>query len=141
MQPSDYDYQTEADRLSQILYSLPASPSETLKAHMRRLGFTIEQLVSKSGVSESTIRRLRSNPSYHTTRTNLFALCIGLQLEPRLQHDLFSKYGISFTCTPEDVLYELLLNTMYQQPLSAVNQYLSDYGYAPLSRGIDELDE
>lgn len=131
----------EANRLSEILYSLPASPSETLKKHMERRGIGVEELVAKSGVSESTIKRLRSSPSYRTVRNNVLAICIGLQLEPPLQKDWLRKCGIVFSDSPEDLLYEMMLFSMYRQPLSSFNERLKKFGYQPLSKCTDELDE
>lgn len=140
-QPAEFDYQTEAKRLSDILYSLPASPCETLKLHMKQRGFTVEELVAKSGVSVRTLKRLRTEPDYQPNRTHLMAICVGLQLEPVLQKDFLAKYGITFTSSPKDVLYEMMLWSMYRQSLSLFNKKLAEYGYPPLSNCIDELDE
>lgn len=102
---------------------------------------TVEGLVAKSGVSESTIHRMRSSPSYRTSRNNVLAICIGLQLEPPLQKDWLRKCGVQFTDSPEDMMYELMLCSLYRQPLSEFNKKLAEYGYPPLSRCVDELDQ
>lgn len=140
IQPASFDFMAEANRLSEILYMLPSSPNETLKKHMDRRGITVEELVAKSGVSESTIKRLRASPSYRTIRNNVLAICIGLQLEPPLQKDWLRKCGIALSDSPEDLLYEMLLCSMYRQPLSRFNEKLKEYGYPPLSKCTDELD-
>lgn len=140
MQPASVDFLAEANRLSEILFSLPASPSETLKKHMERRGITVEELVAKSGVSESTIKRLRMSLTYRTNRNNMLAICIGLQLEPPLQKDWLRKHGIVFTDSTEDLLYEMMLCSLYRQPLSSFNEMLHSYGYPPLSKCTDELD-
>ena len=139
-QPAEFDFKSEAKRLSDILYSLPASPNETLKKHMELRKITVEGLVAKSGVSESTIHRMRSSPSYRTSRNNVLAICIGLKLEPPLQKDWLRKCGVQFTDSPEDMMYELMLCSLYRQPLSEFNKKLAEYGYPPLSRCVDELD-
>lgn len=141
IQPASFDFMAEANRLSEILFSLPASSSETLKKHMERRGITVDGLIAKSGVSGRTIHRLRNNPTFKTSRNNVFAICIGLQLEPALQKDLLQKFGIMFTKSPEDVLYEMMLCTMYRQPLSLFNRRLQEFGFPPLSNCSDELDE
>lgn len=141
IQPASFDFRAEAKRLSEILYSLPASPHETLKKHMERRGMTVEGLVAKSGVSVRTIHRLRNEPEYQPNRTHIMAICIGLQLEPELQTDLFQKYGVTFTNSPKDILYEMMFRSMYKQPLSLFNSKLQDFGYPPLSNCADELDE
>ena len=134
------DYFAEAQQLSVIMGELPGSPCGTLKAHMERKRITIEALVAKCGVSEKTIRRLRSDPDYMPTRTNIMALCIGLQLEPPLQRDWMSKYGFGFGSSATDLYYEFLMNSLYMQPLSVFNAKLQEHGYPPLSRGGDQLD-
>ena len=92
---------------------------------------TVEGLVAKSGVS----------PSYRTSRNNVLAICIGLQLEPPLQKDWLRKCGVQFTDSPEDIMYELMLCSLYRQPLAEFNRKLAEYGYPPLSRCVDELDQ
>ena len=107
---------------------------------MERRKITVETLVAKSGVSEKTIKRLRSDPEYTPTKKNAIAICIGLQLEPMLQRDWMGKLGIVMTASTTDVFYELLMGSLYKQPLSVFNEKLQEHGYSPLSRCIDELD-
>ena len=38
-------------------------------------------------------------------------------------------------------MYELMLCSLYRQPLSEFNKKLAEYGYPPLSRCVDELDQ
>ena len=97
--------------------------------------------ILKSGVSLSTIQRFRNSPTFKTARNNVLAICIGLQLEPVLQKDLLRKCGIMFSNSPEDILCEMMMCTMYRQPLSLFNQRLQEYGFPPLSKCFDELDE
>ena len=139
-QTAALDYLAESQRLSKIVYSLPMSPCGTLKAHMERRGMTIEVLVAKSGVSEATIKRLRNDNAYRPSKGNALAICVGLQLEPVLRRDWLQKVGIAMTASAADMLYELLLDSMYRQPVSVINQKLEEYGLTPLSRGADELD-
>ena len=134
------DFRAEAERISQIIYDLPMSPCGTLKAHMDRRGYTIDRLVAKSGVSYETIKRLRSKPDYRISKANALAICFGLQLEPLLSNDWLNKIGISFTNSADDVLYNLLLNSMYRCPVSTVNSKLQSYGLPPLCRGAQELE-
>lgn len=134
------DFFAAAQRLSAIMNDLPRSPCGTLKAHMERKKITQEALVAKSGVSDRTINRLRNDPEYTPSKTNALAICIGLQLEPMLQRDWLGKLGIVMTASPTDVFYELLMGSLYKQPLSVFNEKLQEHGYPPLSRCIDELD-
>ena len=133
------DYYEDAKRLSRILLELPMTPSGTLKAHMDRNNITVDGLVSVSGVSIRTIKRLRNDPYYRPTKENAIAICIGLQLEPCLQKDWLNKLGITLTFSPIDVLYDIILTTMFRQPLSTINLMLARYDIPPLSNGVDEL--
>ena len=133
------DYYEEAKRLSQILLELPMSPSGTLRAHMDRNTITVDRLVSESGVSIRTIKRLRNDPYYRPTKENAIAICIGLQLEPCFQKDWLRKLGIVLTSSSIDVLYDIILTTMFRQPLSTINLMLARYDIPPLSNGVDEL--
>ncbi|MBQ4427885.1 MAG: helix-turn-helix transcriptional regulator [Oscillospiraceae bacterium] len=134
------DFFAMAQRFSEIMSELPGSPGGTLKAHMERKRITIETLVSKTGISERTLQRLRNDPNYRTTRENAIALCIGLQLEPVFQKDLIAKLGFSFGINPTDMFYELLMVSLYKQPISVFNAQLTEHGYPPLSRCVSELD-
>ena len=136
----EVDYFAAAQRLSGIINDLRRSPCGTLKAHMDRRKITVEALVAKSGVSEKTIKRLRSDPEYTPTKRNAMAICIGLQLEPMLQRDWMGKLGIVMTASTTDVFFELLMGSLYKQPLSVFNEKLQEHGYPPLSRCVDELD-
>jgi hypothetical protein len=51
-----------------------------------------------------------------------------------------SKLGIIFTANTTDVFYELLMASLYKQPLSVFNQILREQGFPPLSRCEEELD-
>lgn len=133
------DYLKESKRLSSILYDLPGSPSGTLKAHMKRKHFTIDGLVAKTGVSIATIKRLRTEPDYRPSKEIAMAICIGLQLEPMLRRDWMDKLGIKLSASPADIMLELMMDSMYMQPLSVVNQHLATCGFPPLSNGVEEL--
>ncbi len=134
------DYFAAAQRLSGIINDLPRSPCGTLKAHMERKKITNEMLIARSGVSERTITRLRTDPDYMPSKNNALAICIGLQLEPMLQRDWLGKLGIVMTASTTDVFYDLLMGSLYKQPLSVFNEKLQEHGYPPLSRCVDQLD-
>ena len=127
------DFLTESKRLHEIMDALPMSPSGTLRAHMDRKKMTIERLAEESGVSEATIKRLRRDSEYRPTRSNAFAICIGLQLEPKLRRDWLSKIGIVPTASESDIFYELVLDSMYKHSITEVNQVLVANHYQPLN--------
>lgn len=84
--------------------------------------------------------RLRKDTGYKPSKGNALAICVGLQLEPMLRRDWLAKVGQSLTNSPTDILYDLLLSSMYLQPLSVINDKLRECGLPPLSKGADELD-
>ena len=134
------DFYAAAQQIAGIMGELPGSPCGTLKVHMERRNITLEALVAKSGVSSRTIARLRNDPEFRPTKPNAIAICIGLQLEPMLQRDWLSKLGIVMSSSTSDVYIELLMSSLYKQPLSVFNEKLEKHGYPPLSRGLDQLD-
>lgn len=134
------DILAESRRLSEIINDLPMSPAGTLVAHMNRAHMTVEALVAKTGVSERTIMRLRKDAGYKPSKGNALAICVGLQLEPMLRRDWLAKIGQPLTNSQTDILYDLLLSSMYLQPVSAVNEKLQECGLPPLSKCVDELD-
>ena len=136
------DLMEESTRLFSIINNLPMSPAKTLAAHMDREHITVEGLVAKSGVSSRTISRLRDEENLYTPKKEAaIAICIGLHLEPLLSRDWLTKVGTPLTTSKKDVFYELILRSMYMQPVSAVNSQLGEYGLPPLSKCQDELDE
>ena len=84
---------------------------------------------------------MRTDTEYRPIKTNAIAICFGLQLEPILSHDWLRKVGVVLTNSTEDILLSMLLDSMYKQPLSAVNEVLSASGFPPLSAGTDELED
>ena len=134
------DFYMAAQRISGIMSELPGSPCGTLKAHMERRNITQEGLVAKSGVSYRTIARLRNDPEFRPSKANAIAICIGLQLEPVLQRDWLNKLGIVMSSSTSDIFYELLMSSLYKQPVSVFNEKLIEHGYPPLSRCVSELD-
>ena len=140
-QAESADLWIEAQRLADVVDNLPGSPCATLKEHMKCRKVTIEGLVAKSGVSERTIKRLRTDRNYKPAPESAIAICIGLQLEPALSSDWLQKAGVMLTNSAEDIFYRMLLYTMYRQPVSAVNEILESHGFSALSKGKEELDE
>ena len=130
--PKEINLHAEAQRLSRIISELPGSPCGTLKSHMKRQGMTIEVLATESGVSEATIKRLRSDPDYLPNKTTAFAICIGLKLEPILQRDWLRKLGIALSVNSSDVFYEILLERFYAESITTINIQLEKAGYQPL---------
>ena len=119
---------------SVILATLPAVFSETLAAHMKRLHFTLEYLEEKSLVNAKTIQRMRNDEGYQPKLSTVVAVCIGMQLSPILSADMIKKAGICFRATEEHVIYQMLLNSHYQNSIYECNEILRSINCNPLGK-------
>ena len=121
-----------SQRLSKLVQSLPPRADATLRMLMTQRRMTIEKLAETSGVSPRTINRLRSSTGHRAEKQTILALCFGLRLEPMLSFDLLRKFGIYLTDTPEDIMYQFVLISLYGEPLRKVNEVLAASGTPPL---------
>lgn len=118
-----------------IQRALPSTFGDTLVAHMNRVGFTIEVLSERSGITDKTIQRCRNDSSYSPSKQTVVALCVGLHLHPILARDLLTKAGIVFrNGSEEDVAYALVVDTMTQVSIYEVNETLRAINVKVLSR-------
>lgn len=125
-------FKKQTQTVASILNSLPASFSETLCAHMKRKGITVEQLAENCLQSSRTIGRYR-NASYPTiSLQGVVGLCIGLKLHPILATDLIRKAGYTLTASPAHSAYQMLILTMSNSTIFECNEYLSKLGITQL---------
>ena len=83
--------------------------AEVLVYHMDRKKITIDQLVERSGLSDTTIKNYRSgakNPPIE----NVMAVCIGLNLPREYSEDLLHRAGYDLNDTPQRRAYNFLLD-------------------------------
>jgi hypothetical protein len=123
----------EAKQTANIMRSLPATLSGTLVAHMDRLNLTVEALEEKSLINTKTIQRIRNDERYQPKLATAVALCIGMQLSPILSRDMITKAGISFRISEEHIIYQMLLNSYYQNSIYECNEILRANNFKPLS--------
>lgn len=124
----------EAKRTANIMRSLPAAFSDTLIAHMDRLKITVEKLEEKSLVNARTIQRMRNDERYQPKLGTIVAVCIGLQLSPILSADMIRKSGNTFRATEEHIIYQMLLNSYYQNSIYECNEILQANNCKPLTK-------
>jgi len=124
----------EAKRTANIMRSLPAAFSDTLIAHMDRLKITVEKLEEKSLVNARTIQRMRNDERYQPKLGTIVAVCIGLQLSPVLSADMIRKSGNTFRATEEHIIYQMLLNSYYQNSIYECNEILQANNCKPLTK-------
>ena len=130
--PSDLAKRTKS--IMGVLNSLPENFSETLVAHMKRKGVTVEQLAENSLVSDRQIYRFRKTPYPSITLPQVVGLCIGLKLHPVFSEDLIKKAGYSFNMSPQHKAYHMLILTMSCNSIYECNEYLAQIGIAPIGR-------
>jgi hypothetical protein len=122
----------EARQTTNIMRSLPATFSDTIVAHMDRLNFTVEYLEETSLVNAKTIQRMRNDDRKPHKLPTVVAICIGMQLNPVLSADLIKKAGHTFRIDEEHIIYQMLLNSYYQNPIYECNEILRMNNYKPL---------
>lgn len=125
-------FKKQTQTVAGILNSLPASFSETLCAHMKRKGITVEQLAENCLQSSRTIGRYRNSPYPAISLPGVVGLCIGLKLHPMLATDLIRKAGFTLTASPVHSAYQMLILTMSNSTIFECNEYLSKLGITQL---------
>ena len=131
---STVEFAKRSKTVSSILQELPASFSETLIAHMKRKGITVEQLAENCLVHPNTITRLRRNTNVSVSLRTVVNLCIGMRLHPMLSMDLVRKAGFCFNTSLEHTAYQNLLYCMTNSSIYECNEYLSQLRIAPLGK-------
>jgi len=121
-------------QIAAIQRKLPSSFEDTLYAHMERLNLSVEELSERSGVSERTIKRCRSNCEHAPSKQTVVALCIGLRLPSVLSRDLLSKSGICFRNGEEDIAYQMIIDSMTVYDIYQCNETLQSLGVRTLSK-------
>ena len=76
---------------------------------------------------------MRNEPDYTHKLETVIAICIGLQLYPKISLEMLGLAGISLTNTERDMLYYKILNTRYKSSIHECNELLSAAGYPVLT--------
>jgi hypothetical protein len=118
----------EADRIREIMASLPSTFSGSLDAHIKRRGYTNEQMEERCEISERRIRDLRNKDDINVELPAVLSLCIGLNLHPVFSFDLLNKAGHNITAkySPENLVYIYLINNHHMETLSMWNEKLEE---------------
>ncbi len=124
----------EGQSLMAIMRSLPSSFSGTFDSHMKRVKkedgkkMTNLEMSIRTGLSEDYIASLRKDESINVSLQTVSALCIGLQLPPCFSKDMLSKSRNSFPYTDDGYFQQRILEEMYMEPLSSINEVLIESG-------------
>ena len=85
-----------------------------------------------TGISVSTISRLRRKEKDNYTVDQVLAICIGLNLPPVISSQMFKRAGITFRSTKQHRAYQLILDCLYMDSLEEVQSFLARQGCEPL---------
>ncbi len=114
---------------------------ETLIRLMAERNMSVEQLAERTGFSIATVRNLRNDRDRAFPIEEIVALCIALQLEPRMSRLLVELSPAKFLDSTDMRLYEFAMLTYYDRPVSWVNRWLLGAGAPPLTSLIDGYDK
>ena len=89
------------------------------------------QMSIETGLSEDYIAKLRKEELPNMSIGTVCALCMGLHLPPCFSRDMIQKARTGFPYTDEGYYQQTILEEMYMEPLSDVNEVLIEAGIKP----------
>ena len=124
----------EIKRIKKIVNELPSSFGGTLDAHIKRKGYTNEDVAGYTTINEKTIRNYRNGNNINPEIGTVMALCIGLNLHPIFAEDLIKKagYDIFSKNSEENIAYQYLINHLHMENLERWNFVLRSFGVKTL---------
>jgi DNA-binding Xre family transcriptional regulator len=124
----------ESQEAVAIADNLPNGFSAALIWLMEQRDITEERLAETARVSSKTIQRMRTNAVKEYEPGTVVAVCVGLQLFPRISYKMLDKAGIAIRDTERDYLYSHILDTLYKSPIYECNKLLEAANYPPLTK-------
>lgn len=104
---------------------------EALKLLMNDRDMSVEQMESESGLSVSTVKRLRAGQE--ASAEQVVAISVALRLPPMVSSDLLRMCGITLDFNNQrNTVYQMILMGHYKDGIEKVNVYLAACGCAPL---------
>ena len=104
---------------------------EALKLLMNDRDLSVEQMESESGLSVSTVKRLRAGQE--ASAEQVVAISVALRLPPMVSSDLLRMCGITLDFNNQrNTVYQMILTGHYKDGIEKVNVYLAACGCAPL---------
>ena len=92
---------------------------------------SVEEMEAVSGISVSTIKRLRAGQE--ATAEQILAISVALQLPPSVSNDLLKMCGITLDYnSTKNTVYQLIMASMYRAGIDQVNSFLVAAGCMPL---------
>ena len=104
---------------------------EALKLLMNDRDMTMEQMESESGLSVSTVKRLRAGQDASVEQ--IVAISVALHLPPPVSGDLLRMCGITLDFNNQkNTVYQMILTEYYKEGIEQVNVCLEACGCAKL---------
>ena len=104
---------------------------EALKLLMNDRDMTVEQMESESGLSVSTVKRLRAGQDASVEQ--IVAISVALHLPPPVSGDLLRMCGITLDFNNQkNTVYQMILTEYYKEGIEQVNVCLEACGCAKL---------
>lgn len=104
---------------------------EALKLLMNDRDMSVENMESESGLSVSTVKRLRAGQE--ASAEQVVAISVALRLPPMVSSDLLRMCGITLDFNNQrNTVYQMILTGHYKDGIEKVNVYLAACGCAPL---------
>ena len=104
---------------------------DALKTLMGIREMSVEEMEAVSGISVSTIKRLRAGQE--ATAEQILAISVALQLPPSVSNDLLKMCGITLDYnSTKNTVYQLIMASMYRAGIDQVNSFLVAAGCMPL---------
>lgn len=102
-----------------------------LEAADERPDMTVEQMESESGLSVSTVKRLRAGQDASVEQ--IVAISVALHLPPPVSGDLLRMCGITLDFNNQkNTVYQMILTEYYKEGIEQVNVCLEACGCAKL---------
>ena len=114
--------------ISDTLDELPGSFPKTLDYHIKRRGFTAEELRVHSQISTQTLSELRNKKDKKVKFETLMKLFVGLHLSPFYCEDLMRKAKLDYPPGQEGLLWKWLVNEHTNESLTKWQLYLNHAG-------------
>lgn len=104
---------------------------DALKLLMNDRDMSVEQMESESGLSVSTVKRLRAGQDASVEQ--IVAISVALHLPPPVSGDLLRMCGITLDFNNQkNTVYQMILTEYYKEGIEQVNVCLAACGCAPL---------
>jgi len=120
------------EHINRVLKSLPDSFHGALSRLMKDRNITEEKMSELTGLSVSTIDRLRTAEKDNYSLDQVMVICIVLHLPPWLSSQMIKRAGLLLKDTEQHNVYRAILDCMFMDPLEMVQAFLVESGYKPL---------